>query len=247
MKKWLHRIPLILLLLISGPLSMAATDTVNLAHDWRRANRDSSGLAPAVVETRQAVVQVYSASTFGWRGAFAVHTWISIKPEDAMDYTVYQVTGWYAFRGGSALRITQGIPDQNWFGSKPKLLADLRGVKAARAIEGIRTAVAAYPYTDTYRTWPGPNSNTFTAFVARRAPELRLDLPPTTIGKDFLANGAMVGPAPSTTGLQLSLFGLLGLTVAAEEGLEINLLGFGIGIDPAGPALRLPGIGRAGW
>ena len=43
-----------------------------------------------------------------------------------------------------------------------------------------------YPYADSYRVWPGPNSNTFTAFVLREVPELRVDLPPTAIGKDYL-------------------------------------------------------------
>ena len=35
--------------------------------------------------------------------------------------------------------------------------------------------------------------------------------------------------------------------VAAEEGLEINVLGLSFGIDPAALALRLPGIGKLGF
>jgi hypothetical protein len=34
-------------------------------------------------------------------------------------------------------------------------------------------------------------------------PELRLDLPPTAIGKDFLPNGEVVARAPSGTGFQV--------------------------------------------
>ena len=111
----------------------------------------------------------------------------------------------------------------------------------------IERAVAAYPYRDTYRTWPGPNSNTSTAYVGRAVPELALDLPPTAIGKDFLANGAIVARAPSGTGVQLSLYGLVGVLIAAEEGFEINLFGLAFGIDPKDLALRLPGLGKLGF
>jgi hypothetical protein len=37
------------------------------------------------------------------------------------------------------------------------------------------------------------------------------------------------------------------LLVARQEGLEVNLLGLGFGIDPLGPALKLPFIGRIGF
>jgi hypothetical protein len=39
---------------------------------------------------------------------------------------------------------------------------------------------------------------------------------------------------------------LLGVIVAPEEGLEINVLGLSLGVDVADPALRLPGLGRVG-
>src|SRR3972149_3974773 len=99
-----------------------------------------------------------------------------------------------------------------------------RGPGADAATGRISAAVAAYPYADAYRAWPGPNSNTFTAFVARRVPELRLDLPPTAIGKDYLG-ARPFARAPSGTGWQVSLLGLLGVLIGAEEGFEINLLG----------------------
>jgi hypothetical protein len=107
--------------------------------------------------------------------------------------------------------------------------------------------VKTYPYKDSYRTWPGPNSNTFVAHVARTVPELRVDLPPTAIGKDYLPNGALVAAAPSGTGFQLSLFGVLGVIGALEEGIEVNLLGLSFGLDFKMPAVKLPGIGRIGW
>ena len=67
--------------------------------DWRFADRSSVGLAPLPSKTAEAVVQVYAARTYSWRGAFAVHSWIAVKPENADKYTIYQVMGWYLRRG----------------------------------------------------------------------------------------------------------------------------------------------------
>ena len=113
-------------------------------------------------------------------------------------------------------------------------------------LAGVEAAVRDYPYPSSYRTWPGPNSNTFTAFVGRAVPELRLDLPPTAVGKDFLPGGGPVGITPSGTGVQLSLLGLAGVLVGWEEGVELNLLGLTFGLDLNRPALKLPGVGRVG-
>ncbi|NKB20189.1 MAG: DUF3750 domain-containing protein [Alphaproteobacteria bacterium] len=244
--KWVRRVTSLLLILMLGPVAVATGGDENVAGDWRTATRQSSGLAPKVDTTPEAVVQVYAARAFSWRGAFAVHTWISVKPENAKEYTVYEVMGWYAFGGGSALQIHNDETDRYWFGARPELLTDLRGAKAAKAIKDIRIAVKAYPYAGTYTTWPGPNSNTFTAFVTRRVPELSVDLPPTAIGKDYLPGGSIFGKAPSGGGAQFSIFGALGILVSKDEGIEFNILGLSFGIDPGDLAIRLPGVGKIG-
>ena len=214
--------------------------------DWRTASRESIGIAPDPATTPEAVVQVYAARAFGWRGVFGSHSWIAVKPEGAPAFTVHEVVGWHALRGQSALRRSQRAPDGLWFGNRPEILAELRGDGVDEVIARIERAVLAYPYAESYAVWPGPNSNTFTAFVAREVPDLRLDLPPTAIGKDYLANGSLFARAPSGTGYQVSLFGLLGVLAAVEEGLEINLLGLTFGVDFTPPALKLPGFGRLG-
>jgi hypothetical protein len=70
-------------------------------------------------------------------------------------------------------------------------------------------------------------------------------MPPTAIGKDFIPSN-IVATAPSGSGVQASLFGLLGVMVAVEEGVEVNLLGLTFGVSLANPAIKLPGIGRIG-
>jgi hypothetical protein len=159
---------------------------------------------------------------------------------------VYEVTGFRVRRGGDAVTISQRTPDGRWFGSGPDLLADMRGPGVDPLIERIERAVAAYPYNDTYRIWPGPNSNTFTAFVLRQVPELRVDLPAHAVGKDYLGT-SLVARSPSGTGGQVSLLGVLGLVAGIEEGVEVNLLGLTFGVDPNDVALKLPLVGRLGF
>jgi len=217
-----------------------------LGRDYRTADRSSAGIAPLAETTPEAVVQVYAARALNWRGIFGVHTWIATKPENAKEYTVHQVIGWRRYRNLPVLASAPGIPDGRWFGNEPELLAELRGEAAAKAIPKITDAVATYPYPNDYRLWPGPNSNTFMAYVGRQVPELELDLPVTAIGKDYPINGSVIDRAPSGTGYQLSMLGLLGLTLARDEGLELNLLGLSFGIDFSKPAIKLPFIGRLG-
>jgi hypothetical protein len=113
-------------------------------------------------------------------------------------------------------------------------------------IERIEHAVAAYPYDNTYRIWPGPNSNTFTAFVLRQVPELRVDLPAHAVGKDYLGT-RVYARSPSGTGGQVNLFGVLGVVAGIDEGLELNLLGLTFGVDPNDVALELPLVGTLGF
>jgi hypothetical protein len=191
-------------------------------------------------------VQVYAARALNWRGVFGVHTWIATKPENAQQYAVHQVIGWRLFRNLPVVDSRPGIPDRRWFGNEPELIAELRGAAAARAIPKIIDAVASYPYGNEYKLWPGPNSNTFTAYIGKKVPELRMDLPVTAIGKDYPINGSVLDSTPSGTGYQLSMLGVLGITMARDEGIELNLLGLSLGIDFSHPALKLPFVGRLG-
>jgi len=227
--------------------SMGCTMLNASGNDWRAARRDSSNQAPDPRATSEAVLQVYAARTVGRKGALGVHTWIAVKPTGAATYTRYEVVGWGTMRGLPAIQVNRSGPDNYWFGAEPELLLDRRGPEVDGWIRRIEAAVADYPYKDLYRTWPGPNSNTFVAHIARAVPEMRLDLPPTAIGKDYLPEGAVFARAPSGTGFQASVFGLLGVLGAWEEGIELNLLGLTFGIDFNSPAFKLPGVGRVGF
>jgi len=238
--RWLAGLLLLLVLLLTGPALLAMSGSIPMGGSWQGADRSSAGLAPDPALTHEAVVQVYGARAFKWRGVFAAHTWIAAKDEGAAQYTLYQVTRW---RG---MQASPGVADMHWFGNRPHVLGELRGTEASRAIERIEALVDDYPYRDLYRAWPGPNSNTFVAWITRQVPELQARLPSIALGKDYLS-GAGVAAAPSGTGLQVSAYGLLGVLVASREGLEINLLGLVLGFDPRRPGIKLPGIGEVGF
>lgn len=241
--RWVRRFVFLLVVILIAPLIASAVVHGRNGMHWSDARHEPTNKAPDPAETREAVVQAYAARTWGWRGAFGVHTWIAVKPEGASSYVRLEVIGWNMRRGMSVVTVREGGPDNQWFGSDPELLVDHRGEKAAKMIPKIFAAAKAYPYPNHYRVWPGPNSNTFIAFIARDVPEMRLELSPLAVGKDYFPKGGLAGAAPSGTGYQISLYGLLGLMVAAEEGLEVNLLGLTFGIDPKDLAIKLPGLG----
>jgi len=241
----LQLIAVTLFILLIGPFAVLAFGDLDMDTHWRDASLASSGLAPSPDELQEPIIQIYGARAYNWRGAFGIHTWIASKRRGSRHYTIYQVIGWNLYRGRSVVSVSRGgAPDFRWFNAQPELLVEHRGAGTEALIDRVENAVDAYPYPNRYKVWPGPNSNSFTAFIARRVPELGLDLPPTAIGKDYLPDGKLVGPTPSGTGWQFSLFGLLGASLAREEGLELNLLGLSFGFDINDLALRLPGIGR---
>ncbi len=235
---------LLLLSFAQSYLSASHSGVALSGQSWSGARRDSAGIAPDAAAFRNsAIVQVYTAPTFGWRGLVAVHPWIIFKKAGETVYSRYEVVSWGS---SNVVRRNYALPDGYWFGATPRLLVDHRGSAAEAMIPHIEAAIKSYPWPHTYRVWPGPNSNTFLAHIGRKVPALRLDLPANAIGKDYRPLRNLVGVPPSGRGVQISLLGVLGLTLGAEEGIEFNISGLNFGIDVKSPALRLPFIGRMG-
>ena len=203
----------------------------------------AAGLAPDAATTPEAVVQVYGARTLGMKGLFGVHTWIAVKPSRAPSWTVYEVIGWRLRWSDTAVVVRARQPDAPWFGAPVELYADKRGAAVDALIRRIDEAARRYPYAHSYTLWPGPNSNTFVAWIARAVPELEVDLPATAIGKDFIGT-SLVSRAPSGSGYQLSLGGVLGVAASRIDGFEVNVLGLNFGVNGSG--VKLPLVGRVG-
>ncbi|MEM7023453.1 MAG: DUF3750 domain-containing protein [Pseudomonadota bacterium] len=205
------------------------------------------GLAPGPEDNAESIVQVYAARSYEpLPRMVSVHTWIAYRRANEDQYTIYEAHRFRPQLSGRVVRTCQKTyPDRRWHGADPVLLYEVTGEPADRAIAGIEDAVAGYQ--DIYRLWPGPNSNTLVAELVRSVDELQVDLPPTAIGKDFLPGWRVVAPAPSGTGWQVSLLGMLGLLAAWEEGVELNLFGAVFGLDLNPPAFKVPVVGRLGF
>jgi hypothetical protein len=233
---------ILLIITIVGPLFIWLRGDINFKSDYRTANRQSANLAPNPLTTKEAVIQVYAARAFNWRGLLATHCWIATKLANENEYSVYQVVGWLQYRNLPVVSIQKDLPDRNWFDQAPKVILDIRGSKAQELIAQINQAANSYPYNNQYTIWPGPNSNSFIAHIGREVPDLGFVMPSNAIGKDFISKNKFFSRAVSNTGYQISLFGLLGITIAKKEGIEINLLGLVYGIKFAPFKILLPGF-----
>ena len=153
--------------------------------DWRTANRSSAGIAPNPrVENRRWFRYIRPALITGGVILRCI-PWIAVKRERSE--FLYGLSG-NGMEFAQRTRCGFGrkdLPDRYWYGNRPQLLQSLIGEAAEKAIPAIEKAAAAYPYADRYKLWPGPNSNSFVAYVLRRVPQLTVELPPTAIGKRF--------------------------------------------------------------
>src|SRR5262249_39622879 len=164
------------------------------------------------------------------------------KRAGAAEWTRYDVVGW-----GNPVRRNGYPPDGRWYGNAPSILADVSGARAEALIPKVEQAVRSYQYVNAgdYRLWPGPNSNTFVAGVLRAAPEPGGTMPPNAIGRDFRPK-PYAGLSDSGTGVEASLWGLIGVKLGWVEGLEMNFLGLVAGIDLRHPSVKLQAFGRIG-
>jgi hypothetical protein len=239
----LRRILLAFVLLFVLPIAASAAHwfLFDPGTDWRSRDRGSAGLLPDPAVHRDAVVRIFAARTVRWRGIFAVHSWIVVKPEGAASYTRWDYTAW-----GDPISVNRFAPDGRWFGDRPEVVYAADGAVAAAMIPKIEAAVRAYPHAGRgdYRAWPGPNSNTFVAAVIDAVPEIDAVLPPHAVGRDYPWDGRWL--STSDTGVRVRLGGWGGFAIGWIEGVEISLLGSVAGIDLRQPGVKLPGLGRIG-
>jgi hypothetical protein len=162
----------------------------------------SHALAPDAVTTtlpsQGAAVQIYGADVWGVRGRFAIHTWIATRAVNETTFTIHQIIGWKIRRAGTALDVSQGNPNRYWYRSPPILLHEVVGDAAPSLVNDVRDAISTYPYPDTYTMWPGPNSNSFTQWVALEVPELALVLPFKAIGKTWMQDNHTISTDMTT-------------------------------------------------
>ena len=121
----------------------------------------------------------------------------------------------------------------------------IRGEAATKFIDCLRRESPTYEHRNTYRAWPGPNSNTYVDIMLRRC-NFHADLPPTAIGKDWRGIFG-ISWTSGGTGFQVST-PIIGFRLGFTEGFQIHLFGLTIGVDLWPPAIIVPvGDGRIGF
>lgn len=232
-----------LILFVILPISIGAAKgyVVGWPQSWRTADWGSSGILPDAKSVDEAQVIILSTRTGRWKSIFAEHMSIVLKRETDDSWTRYDVVGW-----GNPVRKDAYPADAFWYGNTPRVIYRVTGDDASRIIPSIEDNVARYPHSKrgSYTVWPGPNSNTFVSWVARNTDGFNPELPAVAVGKDWIAPFFGTAPAPSKTGWTVSLAGVIGVTAALEEGLELHLLGSTIGIDVNDLAIKLPALDK---
>lgn len=173
-----------------------------------------------------------------WYTRFAEHTWVEVA-----DASGRERIEWNSFADAvihtdlDAGELTgDRRADERW-DEGVAVLARWTGERAAEISAHIRQVADRFPDAADYTAWPGPNSNTFVAWLAREA-GFGVALPPNALGKDY---AAWLAAGVSTTGVGLHLdTAVLGVQVGLVEGVELHLLGLTTGVGVWPPCLKLP-------
>ncbi|TKT81198.1 DUF3750 domain-containing protein [Aquamicrobium sp. LC103] len=229
--------------LLPALASLAAWSLQEHPQSWREANWSSSGLLPVASDDGAAAIYVLSARTGGLKGALSSHSWIVMKRRGAGEYERYDKVGW-----GNPVRRNGYPADAYWYSNMPEIVHEVHGEAAERLIPEFDAAIASYPYAmrGGYRIWPGPNSNSFVAYVLNAVPGFGGRLPSTAVGRDYAPGMGFIGLSPDGLDLRVTLGGLTGFTIGWASGLEFHLGGLVAGIDVRHPSLKIPGFGRIG-
>ena len=132
------------------------------------------------------IVQLKYASLPAPLGLLAVHYWFNVLDPASGICDRWEV--WQSRDAGGTscghLHCNLKAPESGVGGGPARLAAEWQGDEALRLKGILEEAKTRYPFCDHYLPWPGPNSNTFAAWVLRAA-GIELRLPWNAIGKDF--------------------------------------------------------------
>jgi hypothetical protein len=148
---------------------------------------DQTDFAPLSQLTRspEAIARLYAAPTPGFE-CIATHPWFAIKPANSTTFERWEVWPTPAPPYGH-VRLDRIDPDADVGTGAAWVVAELRGESASAVIDFIRTQSPTYPCRNEYAYFPGPNSNTYVAWVLDNT-GWNVPLPPIAIGAQFDPN-----------------------------------------------------------
>jgi hypothetical protein len=200
--------------------------------------------APRPERPAEPMVQLRGATLPPGLGTIAIHHWLlAFDPEEGRWHR------WELWQDADAGGTSWGhvhrdllYPDSGTGGGPYRVFAEWRGEPARRILTALSQS-PNYPHRHRYLAWPGPNSNTYIAWVLREA-QVPVHFHPMAVGRSY--RGTLWGGLTMTcSGVQVES-SLLGLEAGLLDGVEIHFLCFTLGIDIWRPALETP-FGRIGF
>lgn len=210
---------------------------------WSQADWTSARVLPTANADKAAAMYIMAARTGGLKGALSDHSWVVVKDKDALQYERWDKVGW-----GDPIRHNRYPADGHWYSNVPQIVVEKHGAEAEALIPMVRAAIESYPFAmrGGYHIFPGPNSNSFTAYVMREVPGIDATLPSVAVGRDYPTDWTFLSIDPDGEEVRLSLWGYAGLVVGLKSGLEVNVLGLVAGFDPWRLAIKIPAFGTFG-
>src|SRR5262249_21627056 len=204
--------------------------------------------APLEPPPRAFLVQLRGAPLSDGLGPIAEHCWFLVCDPDTGE-----VHRWELWEHANRCRTSWDHVHQDLLdadddvGGGPMHVASAWRGEAARRLGAHRAEAPEHPYRRRHLPWPGPNSNTYIAWVLKDA-GVPWDMEPKCIGKDYLGTAGVPGAWVRTVGVGITTTGtgvqaespLLGLKVGLRDGLELHLLCFTFGLDAWPPGLKTP-------
>ena len=221
----------ILLALLMGPLAVVASGRVELGTQWRSASRDSTGQAPdpAVERGRRGagLRRAHRALARRLRHPFLDRrqalgrAGIHDLPGPRLACLSRRAARWTCVAGSRRTAAGSASSRRCW------------GSAAAPA--STRSSTGSRPRSPTIRgpiaTGSGraPTATPSSPTSPARCRNCASTFPRPRSARTSSARAQFFAPTPSGTGWQFSAYGLLGASLAWEEGVELNLLGLSVG------------------
>jgi hypothetical protein len=186
-------------------------------------------------------VQLWSATLPSVLRVIAVHTWFNVFDEKEGRWRRWEVWQNRDAGGESWGHVHRDLmhPERPVGGGPASCESEWTGDEAERLLAVLERS-PEYPERDRYRYWPGPNSNTYAAWVLSQA-GIPYSLNPRAIGKDFLGvHGYGLKREMGKTQLESPL---LGVCVDPLRAVELHVLALTLGIERQPLALITP-LGR---
>jgi hypothetical protein len=186
-------------------------------------------------------VQLWSATLPSALRVIAVHTWFNAYEPAEGRWRRWEVWQNRDAGGESWAHVHRDLMhyDRSVGGGPAACEVEWTGNEAERLL-AVLARSPEYPERHRYRYWPGPNSNTFAAWILAQA-GISHSMDPRAVGKDFIGTHGF-GIRREGGRVQLES-PLLGLHIDRERAFELHVLGLTLGLERDPAALTTP-LGR---